>query len=87
MMILIWNLAPSRTKQGGGHGGHNGLRDIDAKVGKDYHRLRVGVGHPGHKDLVSGYVLSNLPAEDLDGWVLDFLGDIETQLKDIIKEI
>ncbi len=47
-----------RLKRGGGHGGHNGLRDIVAKTGaKDFWRLRIGIGHPGHKSAVSGYVL------------------------------
>lgn len=50
-----------RLKYGGGHGGHNGLRDIFAHVGADFWRLRLGVGHPGHKDLVIGYVLSQPP--------------------------
>jgi PTH1 family peptidyl-tRNA hydrolase len=48
-----------RIKQGGGHGGHNGLRDIDRHVGKDYWRIRFGIGHPGHKDRVHDYVLSD----------------------------
>lgn len=49
-----------RLKQGGGHGGHNGLKDVQAKLGSaDFLRLRVGIGHPGHKELVHGYVLSN----------------------------
>lgn len=47
----------TRLKIGGGHGGHNGLRDIIPAVGKDFVRLRVGVGHPGHKDRVADYVL------------------------------
>ena len=44
---------------GGGHGGHNGLRDIIPALGgsRDFHRLRVGIGHPGHASQVSGYVL------------------------------
>jgi PTH1 family peptidyl-tRNA hydrolase len=46
-----------RLKQGGGHGGHNGLRDIIRHCGPDFMRLRIGVGHPGSKDLVTGYVL------------------------------
>ncbi len=47
-----------RLKTGGGHGGHNGLRDIVAKLGgSDFHRLRIGIGHPGHRDLVLDYVL------------------------------
>ena len=46
-----------RFKQGGGHGGHNGIRDVMAHCGKDFMRLRIGVGHPGEKDKVTGYVL------------------------------
>lgn len=46
-----------RLKRGGGHGGHNGLRDLHAHLGEAYLRLRIGIGHPGHKDRVLGYVL------------------------------
>lgn len=46
-----------RLKFGGGHGGHNGIRDVIAHCGPDFMRLRLGVGHPGDKDLVTGYVL------------------------------
>ena len=55
------DLAPGvvRLKKGGGHGGHNGLRDIvSAMGGKDFYRARIGIGHPGHKDAVTDYVLS-----------------------------
>lgn len=48
----------SRFKLGGGHGGHNGLRDIFKHFAKDFWRLRVGVGHPGHKDQVLSFVLN-----------------------------
>ena len=48
----------SRFKLGGGHGGHNGLRDIFKHYAKDFWRLRVGVGHPGHKDQVLSFVLN-----------------------------
>ena len=47
-----------RLKHSGGHGGHNGLRDIHAQMGKDYWRLRVGIGHPGDRNKVMDYVLS-----------------------------
>lgn len=49
-----------KLKTGGGHGGHNGLRDIIAKLGNDngFHRLRIGIGHPGSSDKVTGHVLS-----------------------------
>ena len=52
-----------RLKKGGGHGGHNGLRDIIKHTGSDFMRLRIGVGHPGHKDLVTDYVLKRASAE------------------------
>ncbi len=48
----------AKYKRSGGHGGHNGLRDIIAHLGKDFWRLRIGVGHPGHRDHVTDYVLS-----------------------------
>lgn len=53
-----------RLKQGGGHGGHNGLRDAIAAIGGEFWRLRLGIGHPGHKDLVHDYVLQRAGAED-----------------------
>lgn len=54
-----------RLKRGGGHGGHNGLRDAIAQLGsKEFQRLRLGIGHPGHASQVSGYVLSKAPATD-----------------------
>lgn len=53
-----------RLKQGGGHGGHNGLRDIIAHLNTpDFYRLRLGIGHPGHRDEVANYVLAN-PSRD-----------------------
>ena len=52
-----------RLKQGGGHGGHNGIRDVMAHCGKDFMRLRIGVGHPGEKDKVTGYVLKRASAD------------------------
>ena len=51
--------AKVRVKTGGGVAGHNGLRSISAHVGNDYRRVRIGIGHPGNKDLVHGYVLSD----------------------------
>jgi len=53
-----------RVKQGGGHGGHNGLRDLDAHLGKQYWRVRIGIGRPLHKEMVTSYVLSNFSQED-----------------------
>lgn len=56
----------ARLKTGGGLGGHNGLRDIVQSLGnqKDFHRLRIGIGHPGHASKVSGYVLSKPSPDD-----------------------
>ena len=58
-----------RVKQGGGSAGHNGLRSIDALLGPDYWRVRIGVGHPGVKELVQPYVFQNFSGEELTGWV------------------
>ena len=58
-----------RMKKGGGAGGHNGLRDIDAHVGQDYRRVRIGIGHPGHKDLVLNWVLRDFDPEEKSGWL------------------
>ena len=60
------DLAPGkiRIKTGGGAGGHNGIRSIDAHIGKDYRRMRIGIGHPGHKDRVTGHVLGNFAKSD-----------------------
>ncbi|MDE2089133.1 MAG: aminoacyl-tRNA hydrolase [Gammaproteobacteria bacterium] len=54
----------ARLKRGGGHGGHNGLRDLIERLGGDFMRLRLGIGHPGVKDQVTDYVLSRAPAGD-----------------------
>ena len=60
------DIGTARFKQGGGHGGHNGLRDIIAQCAnsKNFHRLRIGIGHPGSADKVSGYVLTKAPQAD-----------------------
>ena len=61
------NVGEVKLKFGGGHGGHNGLRDIINHIGKDYWRLRIGVSHPGGKELVHNHVLSNpSKAEELE---------------------
>ena len=60
--------AKVRAKIGGGNAGHNGLRSISATCGNDYMRVRLGIGHPGDKNLVQPYVLSNF-AKDEHAWV------------------
>ena len=52
-----------RLKKGGGHGGHNGIRDVIRHCGADFLRLRIGVGHPGEKDKVTGYVLKRASSD------------------------
>lgn len=71
------DLAPGRVrvKTGGGHAGHNGLRSIDAHVGPDFSRVRIGIGHPGDKRLVSPYVLGDFAKADAD-WLDDLLRGI-----------
>ncbi len=71
------DLAPSklRVKQGGGHAGHNGLRSLHAHIGDGYGRVRIGVGHPGHKDAVPIYVLKDFSKADQD-WLADMLDGI-----------
>jgi len=58
----------ARLKKGGGHGGHNGLRDIIASLGnnKDFYRLRIGIGHPGNAKQVAGFVLQRAPLSERD---------------------
>ncbi len=65
------DLAPFKVKvkQGGGHAGHNGLRSIDAHLGPDFRRVRIGIGHPGHKDRVHGHVLGNYTKAEMDDLV------------------
>ncbi|MCU7939701.1 MAG: aminoacyl-tRNA hydrolase [gamma proteobacterium symbiont of Bathyaustriella thionipta] len=53
-----------KLKQGGGHGGHNGLRDSIAQLGKNFYRLRLGIGHPGNKEQVVGFVLGKTPQSE-----------------------
>lgn len=69
--------AKFRMKAGGGHGGHNGLRSISAHIGPDYRRLRLGIGHPGDKKLVSNYVLGDFAKVDQD-----WLGPLLTEIAD-----
>jgi PTH1 family peptidyl-tRNA hydrolase len=67
--------AKFRMKKGGGHGGHNGLRSIIAHIGADYRRLRLGIGHPGDKKLVSNYVLGDFAKADRD-WLEPLLTEV-----------
>ena len=73
-----------RLKQGGGHAGHNGLRDTIALLGtRDFWRLRIGIDHPGDRSLVTGYVLGR-PSRDDALRIEDALGDAEGALDDLL---
>lgn len=80
------DLAPGKVKckTGGGHAGHNGLRSIHAHIGADYDRVRLGIGHPGHKDAVAGYVLRDFPKAD-EGWLDDVLRGISDGAADLAR--
>jgi PTH1 family peptidyl-tRNA hydrolase len=71
------DLPPGKTrmKVGGGAAGHNGLRSIDAAIGNEYRRLRIGVGHPGVKEAVPGYVLHDFPKGDAE-WLMPLIDTI-----------
>ncbi|NAZ35966.1 aminoacyl-tRNA hydrolase [Rubellimicrobium sp. CFH 75288] len=80
------DLPPGRlkVKDGGGHAGHNGLRSIQAHLGPDFRRVRLGVGHPGHKDAVAGYVLHDFAKAEA-GWLDDLLRGIADGAPDLAR--
>ena len=63
---LDLELGKVKLKFGGGNGGHNGLSNIDEMIGKDYNRIRIGINHPGSKDLVSNYVLNKFTNDEMN---------------------
>jgi PTH1 family peptidyl-tRNA hydrolase len=74
------DLAPFKVKvkRGGGTAGHNGLRSTDKHIGPDFRRVRLGIGHPGHKDRVTGYVLGNYAKAEIED-LSDMLGAIAAE--------
>ncbi|MBA16419.1 MAG: aminoacyl-tRNA hydrolase [Sphingomonas sp.] len=74
------DLAPFKVKvkTGGGTAGHNGLRSTDKHIGPDFRRVRIGIGHPGHKDRVTGYVLGNYAKAEIED-LTDMLGAIAAE--------
>jgi PTH1 family peptidyl-tRNA hydrolase len=73
-----------RVKTGGGAGGHNGIRSLDQHVGKNYRRVRIGVGHPGVKELVHGHVLSDFHKADKE-WLEPLLDAIAANAEMLAK--
>lgn len=75
----------ARLKQGGGHGGHNGMRDIFRHLeNTDFMRLRIGIGHPGFKDAVTSYVLSRAP-KDQEKLIMNSIGDAIAVMPDLLS--
>ena len=76
------DIAPFRVKvkTGGGTAGHNGLRSTDQHLGPDFRRVRLGIGHPGHKDRVTGYVLGNYAKAEIEA-LSDMLGAVAAEAK------
>ena len=74
------DLAPFKVKVkvGGGTAGHNGIRSLDAHIGNDFRRVRIGIGHPGHKDRVTRHVLGNYAKAEVDR-LADMLGAIAAE--------
>jgi len=73
-----------RVKSGGGAGGHNGLRDIDAHMGRDYRRVRLGVGHPGDPDRVQSYVLRDF-AKAEQAWVARLIDTVAIHFSQLVE--
>ncbi len=71
-----------RFKKGGGHGGHNGLRSIDSMIGKEYSRVRMGVGKPEHKSQVVDYVLANFMEQE-ERVLLDWIPYVANAIKEL----
>ncbi|PEQ11186.1 aminoacyl-tRNA hydrolase [Novosphingobium sp. PC22D] len=80
------DLAPFKVKvkQGGGTAGHNGLRSIDKHLGSDFRRVRLGIGHPGHKDRVTGYVLGNFAKAETDD-LAEMLGAVAAEAEWLVR--
>lgn len=80
------DLAPSkvRLKTGGGHAGHNGLRSVHSAIGPEYHRVRLGVGHPGRKEAVAGYVLHEFAKAEAE-WLEDVIRGLADGAPDLAK--
>ena len=75
-----------RVKQGGGHGGHNGIRDIDRYLGQDYWRIRIGIGRPKNPNMdIKSWVLTDFSKTETIGWVSDLLRAISVEAPRLIK--
>lgn len=75
-----------RLKHGGGAGGHNGIRDIDRHIDKDYRRVRLGIGHPGDKNKVHSYVLSDFAKVERTAWLDVLLDAVATEVVELVRD-
>jgi len=73
-----------RVRRGGGTAGHNGIRSTAAHIGPDFRRVRIGIGHPGHKDCVTGHVLGNYAKAEMDA-LADLLGAMGAEAEWLVK--
>ena len=82
---IDFDVGTTRFKEGGGHGGHNGVRDIIDTIGgkKNFFRLRIGVGHPGHKSMVANYVLNDPSRAEADA----IMSNIEDAIRVVPKTV
>jgi len=88
-VVVIYDeldLAPGRVrvKKGGGSGGHNGIKSLDAHIGKEYRRVRLGIGHPGDKNQVSDYVLSDFHKAD-QAWLDPLLNALASAVNHLAR--
>lgn len=74
-----------RLKRGGGAGGHNGIRDIDRHIDKDYRRVRLGIGHPGDKNKVHGYVLSDFSKAERSAWLETLIDAVAREVEELAR--
>ena len=83
---LDLNIGIVKTKIGGGSGGHNGLKSLDSIIGKNYRRLRIGIGHPGDKNLVNNHVLGDFSKNE-NIILNEIIKNITFNLANILKNI
>jgi len=74
-----------RLKRGGGAGGHNGIRSIDNHIDKDYRRVRLGIGHPGDKNRVHGYVLADFAKAERAAWLETLIDAVAREVEELVR--
>ena len=85
MTILISFRGNAASNWGGGAGGHNGLKSLDNQIGNEYWRVRLGIGHPGHKDRVLRYVLQDFAKKERNTWLTILLESLADNIELLIE--